>query len=214
MKKIGITGGIGSGKTAVTDYLEELGYTVLDADLMSRALTAPGGKGIPYIRKNFGDQFITAEGGMNRSKMRDLVFRDKSKLQLLEKGTTRILVESLASEAEKLEREGCEVLFFAVPLLMEMGKLSWYDSIWLVTASEETRIKRVISRDGVDRGDVLRIIKRQMPEDEKKKLASEVITNDGDLMELRDKINELLKKYDLIGYHEDPDVISKKNSNL
>lgn len=57
-------------------------------------------------------------------------------------------------------------------------------------------------------------MKRQMPEDEKKKLASEVITNDGDLMELRDKINELLKKYDLIGYHEDPDVISKKNSNL
>ena len=97
---------------------------------------------------------------------------------------------------------------------MEMGKLSWYDSIWLVTASDETRIKRVISRDGVDRGDVLRIIKRQMPEDEKKKLASEVITNDGDLMELRDKINELLKKYDLRDYHEDPDVISKKKSNL
>lgn len=197
MKKIGITGGIGAGKTAVTDHLQELGYTVIDTDRMARDMTAPGGKAIPYIREKFGDDLIDETGAMDRKKMRDLVFRDSKKLALLEQGTTMVLIEDLKELSRELEMKGNKVVFFAIPLLFEIGSSMEYDATWLVTADDETRIRRVMKRDGVDRDNVLRIMKKQMPEEEKRKLASDVIVNDGDLESLRVQVDKLLSKYGL-----------------
>ncbi len=197
MKKIGITGGIGAGKTAVTDHLQERGYIVIDTDQMSRDMTAPGGKAIPYIREKFGDDLIDETGAMNRKKMRDIVFRDSKKLALLEQGTTMVLIEDLKKLSHELELKGNRVVFYAIPLLFEIGSSMEYDATWLVTADDETRIRRVMKRDGVDRENVIRIMKKQMPEEEKKKLASDVIVNDGDLESLRRQVDELLSKYGL-----------------
>ncbi len=197
MKKIGITGGIGAGKTAVTDHLQELGYIVIDTDQMSRDMTAPGGKAIPYIREKFGDDLIDETGAMDRKKMRDLVFRDSKKLALLEQGTTMVLIKDLKKLSHELELKGNRVVFYAIPLLFEIGSSMEYDATWLVTADDETRIRRVMKRDGVDRENVIRIMKKQMPEEEKKKLASDVIVNDGDLESLRKQVDELLSKYGL-----------------
>ena len=95
MINIAITGGIGSGKTAVTNYLLSKGYTVVDADKMSREMTAAGGKAIPYIREKFGPSFILDDGSLDRARMRDLVFSDPSKKELLEEGTTKVVLEDI-----------------------------------------------------------------------------------------------------------------------
>ena len=102
MITIAITGGIGSGKTAVTDYLSKTGYTVVDADKMSREMTSAGGKAIPYIRKHFGPEYILEDGSLNRALMRDLVFKFPEKKKLLEEGTTKVVLEDI--EAIKKER--------------------------------------------------------------------------------------------------------------
>ena len=95
MITIAITGGIGSGKSEVTNYLISKGYTVVDADKMSREMTSAGGKAIPYIREHFGPAFILEDGSLNRAAMRDLVFRDPSKKKLLEEGTTKVVLADI-----------------------------------------------------------------------------------------------------------------------
>ena len=95
MINIAITGGIGSGKSEVTNYLSSKGYTIVDADRMSREMTSAGGKAIPYIREHFGESFILEDGSLDRAAMRDLVFREPAKKKLLEEGTTKAVRKSL-----------------------------------------------------------------------------------------------------------------------
>ena len=102
MITIAVTGGIGSGKTEVTNYLISKGFTVVDADKMSREMTSAGGKAIPFIIENFGQSFILEDGSMDRAAMRDLVFKHPEKKKLLEEGTTKVVLEDI--EAIKKER--------------------------------------------------------------------------------------------------------------
>ena len=139
MITIAVTGGIGSGKTQVTNYLISKGFTVVDADKMSREMTSAGGKAIPYIREHFGPEFILEDGSLDRAKMRDLVFKDPRKKSVLEEGTTKVVLEDI--EAIKREREASndKALFFDIPLLFETGSEGDYDAVWVVTADYDIR---------------------------------------------------------------------------
>ena len=192
MITIAITGGIGSGKTEVTNYLISKGFTVVDADAMSREMTSAGGKAIPYIREHFGPEFILPDGSLDRAAMRDLVFKNPSKKALLEEGTTKVVLEDI--EKIKAERAGCgdSALFFDIPLLFETGTEGDYDRVWVVTADYEIRKARVMARDNIDPGIIDLIMDSQHDEDQKAARADAVIKNNGSISELHDNVDALL----------------------
>ncbi|MBQ6313039.1 MAG: dephospho-CoA kinase, partial [Lachnospiraceae bacterium] len=150
MLTVAITGGIGSGKSTVTDYLLSRGFTVIDADKMSRELTSAGGRAIPYIREHFGDSFIAEDGSLDRVKMRDLVFRDPDARALLEAGTTQVVIEDINKIMEEKASHGDSVIFFDIPLLFEKHQEGNYDQIWVITADYNLRAERVMKRDNIE----------------------------------------------------------------
>lgn len=197
MLSIAITGGIGSGKSTVTEYLTRLGYIVVDADKMAREITAPGGKAIPYIREKFGESYIAADGSMDRAKMRDLIFSDYSKKRLLEQGTTKVVIDDIARIKQDAENNGVSAMFFDIPLLFENREQSNYDIVWVVTADHDTRCKRVMRRDGIAENVIELIIGSQKEDNEKIANADDVIYNNGTIVELHRLIDELIAKYNL-----------------
>ena len=198
MITIAITGGIGSGKTEVTNYLISKGFTVVDADKMSREMTSAGGKAIPYIIEHFGPSFILEDGSLDRAAMRDLVFKHPEKKILLEEGTTKVVLEDI--EAIKRERAASKdkALFFDIPLLFETGSEDDYDAVWVVTADYEVRKKRVMARDGIESSIIDLIMDSQEGEEKKVQLADQVIYNNGSLEDLRKTVDSTLKSYDLL----------------
>ena len=198
MIMIAITGGIGSGKTEVTNYIQSKGFTVVDADKMSREMTAAGGKAMPYILEHFGPSFILEDGSLDRAAMRDLVFKDPSKKRLLEEGTTKAVLKDI--EAIKKERAASndKALFFDIPLLFETGSEDDYDVVWVVTADYEVRKARVMARDSIDGGIIDLIMDSQAGENKKVQLADHVIRNNGTIEELRSAVDDALKQYGLL----------------
>lgn len=195
---IGLTGGIGSGKTAVSDLLGKLGAGVIDTDLISHQITAPGGKAIPLITKEFGADFIDPQGALDRPKMRALVFADSNARQALEKITHPLIQQETAKQAFELAKSGVPYLVFVVPLLIESG--SWVnliDYLIVVDCPEETQIQRVMHRSNMTRLDVENILKAQTSRKVRLAAANAVIENQGSLDELKSEVlklhQELLK---------------------
>ena len=197
MITIAITGGIGSGKTEITNYLISKGYTVVDADKMSREMTSAGGKAIPYIREHFGPSFIMEDGSLDRAAMRDLVFRDPAKKKLLEEGTTQVVLADI--EAIKKERAASndKALFFDIPLLFETGSEDDYDAVWVVTADYEIRKARIMARDNIDESIIDLIMDSQEDEEKKAGMADQVIYNNGSVGDLRTAVDAVLRSYGL-----------------
>ena len=189
---IGLTGGIGSGKTAVSDMLGELGAGIIDTDLISHQITAPGGKAIPLIAKAFGADFIDPQGALIRSKMRALVFEDPSARKVLEQITHPLIQEETSEQALKLAKSGAPYLVFVVPLLIESG--SWVkliDYLVVVDCSEETQIQRVMHRNNMARSDVENVLKAQTSRNARLAAANAVIENQGGLDELKSEVLKL-----------------------
>jgi dephospho-CoA kinase len=189
---IGLTGGIGSGKTAVSDLLGELGAGIIDTDLISHQITAPGGKAIPLISKAFGADFIDSQGALNRPKMRTLVFGDPSARQVLEQITHPLIQEETAQQAFQLAKSGVPYLVFVVPLLIESG--SWIkliDYLVAVDCPESTQIQRVMHRNNMTRSEVENILKAQTSRDTRLAAANAVIENQGSLDELKPEVLNL-----------------------
>ena len=197
MINIAITGGIASGKTQVTNYLISKGYTVVDADRMSREMTAPGGKAMPYILEHFGPSFILEDGSLDRAAMRDLVFRDPSWKSVLEEGTAKVVLEDIEAIKKERAASGDKVLFFDIPLLFETGSEDDYDAVWVVTADYEIRKRRIMERDGIDDSLIDLIMDSQEGEEKKVRLADNVIYNNGTLDELRESVDRTLRSYGL-----------------
>ena len=196
MLTVGITGGIGSGKSTVSSYLREKGYPVIDADAVSRALTAPGGEALPALREAFGDEIFFPDGALDRRRTAAFVFSDPEKKKQLEAIVTARVIDAIREQIAAFRAEGkCAILFLDAPLLFESGCDTLADRIWTVTAREEIRIARVLSRDGMTREEVLARMRAQMPEEEKIRLSDEVLDNSGDLDALYARIDDLLVDY-------------------
>ncbi|MBU3637714.1 dephospho-CoA kinase [Polynucleobacter sp. es-MAR-4] len=192
MPLIGLTGGIGSGKTAVSDLLGEFGAGIIDTDLISHQITAPGGKAIPLIEKAFGVDFIDPEGALIRSKMRTLVFEDSSARQALEQITHPLIQQETAKQAFGLAKSGVPYLVFVVPLLIESG--SWIkliDYLVVVDCSEETQIQRVMHRNNIARSEVENILKAQTSRNARLAAANAVIENQGSMDTLKSEVLSL-----------------------
>ena len=192
MKNIAVTGGIGAGKSTVTDYLIDKGYTVIDADKMSREMTSAGGKAMPYILEHFGASYVNEDGSLNRAAMRDLVFRDTTAKELLEEGTTKVVLEDIEKIRKQKEAEGASVLFYDIPLLFETGQQDNYDAVWVVTADYEKRKERIMARDGIDPSIIDMIIGSQADEDHKIANCDVVFYNNSTVDELYAEVEEAL----------------------
>ena len=186
--RLGLTGGIGSGKSTVAGMLQELGATLIDADALSRASTAADGAAMATIRAVFGPDFITPDGALDRDRMRALVFADPAARQRLE----AIVHPIVQAEIDRLcaaMTGGCAVL--DLPLLIESS--AWrerVDTVWVVDCSADTQIRRVMQRNGWTREQVLAVIRNQASREQRLAAADTVIPNeDGSLEELRAEIS-------------------------
>lgn len=195
MKIIGLTGGIGTGKSTVSAYLKEKGCVILDADKMSRQLTAPGGAALPEIRKTFGDEVFFEDGTLDRKKLGSIVFNDKEKLKSLEKLTTEKVVEQTVDGLVRLRKADYSgIVIIDAPLLFECNMQELAQESWLVTTDLEVRIERIMKRDGLDRQSILDRINNQMSDDEKRAIADYVIDNSGSLEDLYRQIEHLIER--------------------
>lgn len=198
MKIIGLTGGIGTGKSTVSDYLRKKGCIIIDADAVSREMTAPGGIALPEIREKFGDEYFDEEGNLLRRKMADLVFSNPEKKKLLESIVTdRVLdrITEFAARYRNCDEPGIAVV--DAPLLFEGGADALTDSVWLVTAEMNVRIERVLKRDNTDRASVEARIANQMDEDEKIRRSDVIIDNSSDLKHLYVQLDRLIERENL-----------------
>lgn len=177
MYKIGLTGGIGSGKSRVADMLAEWGAAVIDTDVIAHELTAPGGAAIEPIRQHFGPDVIAATGALDRLAMRNLVFESPEARQQLE-ALLHPMIGAVTKQRADTAR-GC-YLVFVVPLLVESGR--WrdrVDRICVVDCDTETQFRRVQARSGLTREAIARIIEAQVSRETRLAAADDVILNDG-----------------------------------
>ena len=190
---IGLTGGIGSGKTFISDIFASLGATIVDADVISRGLTVPGGEGIEPIRQQFGDAYITAEGTLDRAKMREHVFQNpEARLQL--ESILHPLIRDICFR-EASEATG-DYVIFANPLLLDQP--IWKDMgtrILVVDCPEELQVQRVIKRSGLTAEQAKAIIAAQTTRQHRLSKADDVIVNDRDADTIRQEIEKLHADY-------------------
>ena len=193
MDIIGLTGGIGSGKSTATDYVKNKGFLVIDADEIAREITKPGGKILIRLIENFGDEFLDENGELRRRALGNHIFGDKRKENLLNEITHTEIINEIKSRLRKAYNEGQTKVFIDIPLLFEVGMDAWCTDTWLITCDEELRIKRVMKRDNIDEKNVRERIESQMDDESKYKKAKYIIYNSGTKEELYQKIDELLK---------------------
>ena len=189
----GLTGGTGSGKTTVAEYLKESGCEVVDADIIAREVTAKDSPVLATLAEVFGADILDENGELIRKKLGSIVFGDKEKLTRL----NEIMREALDTRFRKALAEAGEKrlyskVFFDAPALYETNRESFVDKVWVVAADRETRIARIMKRDGLTREQVLERMDSQLPEEEKIKRADVVIYNDGTLEDLRNKVADAL----------------------
>ncbi len=192
--RVGLSGGIGSGKSTVAALFAELGVPIIDSDAIAHALTQPGGFAISLILKVFGEEYVTAEGALDRARMRELVFATPRAKQELEAILHPLILSRMLEAAEAAGDAPYEIL--VVPLLFESaGFRGVVDRALVVDCAEETQIARAMARSGLSREAVLAIMAGQLARSERLKRADDVIENDGTLEQLRPKVADLHRFY-------------------
>ena len=193
-KKIGLTGGLASGKTTVSDCFKKLGTQVIDADIISHEVTEPSGSAFEEILSEFGSEILDEKGLINRKKMRAIIFNDPSQKKILE----NIIHPKVRDEMfQRINKSDDHYLIVSVPLLVETGMHQIMDRNLLVDCSEDTQIERLMHRDKITLNEARAILKNQASRSDRKKIADDLIVNENNvtLIELENEVLELHKYY-------------------
>ena len=174
---IGVTGGIGSGKSTVSSFLEKLGVPVIDADDISRNLLKPGGKALAEVVAAFGSELIDSNGQLDRKALGEIVFSDSNKLKVLNAIVHKYVAEEIDNRIKCYKTEGFSRIVVDAPLPIEHGFLDLCDIVWTVHADEEIRIKRIMKRSGMTREEAIARINSQITERQYIEIATTVIYN-------------------------------------
>lgn len=189
---VGITGGIGSGKSAVTLRFEQLGITVVDADLASRVIVAPGGSALTAIAEHFGDEILLSDGSLDRAALRQRVFADESQRRWLEQLTHPLIGEEIRKQLARTSSAYC---ILSSPLLLETSQKQMADCVVVVDVPEAVQLQRTVARDSNSEEQVRRIMAAQMGREQRLEQADIVIDNSKSLAELDEIVAELHKEF-------------------
>lgn len=191
-KVIGLTGGIGSGKSVVSCYLEEMGYPIIDADIVAREVVKPNSEGLNALVRIFKQDILTEAGELNRQALGKLIFKDEEKRQVVNDLLHPLIEQIIAKRLETL-KEKYEMIFLVVPLFFEAGYAKYADEVWYIHTSQALRETRVCERDHINLAYARRKIGSQLTlEDIQKQYQVTVIDNEGSIEDLKRKIDALL----------------------
>lgn len=189
---IGLTGGIGSGKTAVSDIFEELGIGIVDADLASRVVVEKGRPSLEEIAKHFGQGILTEAGELDRAKLREIIFNSDEEKNWLESLLHPVIAKQIQ---EELKASSSPYTILVSPLLLETNQKDFCNKVLVVDVPVETQIERTLKRDDVSLEQVHSIIKAQISRDKRLELADEVIVNDKSLEDLQLAVSKLHQQF-------------------
>ncbi|HHU32097.1 MAG: dephospho-CoA kinase [Zhaonellaceae bacterium] len=195
MKVIGLTGGIASGKSTVSNKLRELGAVIVDADAISREVVKKDGPVWHKIKEHFGSSVLLPSGEINRKALGNIIFNNSEARNVLNSITHPEIFKRAKEKIKALQKSGSKVIVFDVPLLIESGYHTMVDKIWLVYCSKETQIKRLMTRNGLSREEAISRIESQLPLEEKLRYADEIINTEGSLSETEHQVQKLWFRY-------------------
>jgi dephospho-CoA kinase len=196
MKVIGLTGGIGSGKSTVSRILSGLGAKIIDADLVSREIMSKGQEAYNEIVGYFGENILDERGEIDRKRLGLIVFEDAQKLKKLNEITHPKIIEKIKAMIMEAKKENYKVIVVDAALLIETGLYQMMDEIWMVVVDIETQIKRIMKRDGFSYEEALKRIRSQMPLEEKIKYADFIINNSKTLEKTEEQVKLLWSRFD------------------
>jgi len=197
MKVIGLTGGMGSGKSTVSQFLSELGAVILNADEVGHKALKPDTDIWHKVIAAFGRQIVTPNGNIDRKKLGDIVFGNPESLSRLNQIMHPRMYALVKAQLEEYQRQGRRVVVLEAPLLLEAGWTSLVDEVWVTTSPEATVLKRLEERTGLSQAESLTRIRSQLPSAERVRHADVVINTDCDLDELKSKVKELWQRLEL-----------------
>jgi dephospho-CoA kinase len=192
-KLVGLTGGIGTGKSVVARMIRDLGVPVIDADLLARQVVEPGQPAHAEIVAAWPD-VVERGGTIDRKKLAERIFADAAARAWLEAITHPRITERALAQADEFRRQGSQVAFLEAALLIETGLHRRLDGLVVVVASEEQQLSRVMARDGCSRGQALARLRAQLPLGEKRRVATEVIDNSGDEAATQRQVEALVRR--------------------
>ena len=196
-KIIGITGGIASGKSTVTNFLRQKGFEVVDADAHVHQLQKSGGRLYQILVEHFGEKILLENGELNRPLLASLIFSNSEEQEWSKETQGQIIREELGSLRDKLAQTE-DVFFMDIPLLFEQEYASWFDETWLVYVSRDTQLDRLMKRDYLTIEDAQARLASQWSLEEKKRLASHILDNNGSREQMLSQVTSLLQGGDTL----------------
>ena len=191
-KIIGITGGIASGKSTVTNFLRQKGFQVVDADALVHQLQKPGGRLFKALVQHFGQEIILENGELNRPLLASLIFSNPEEREWSKRTQGEIIREELAVLRDQLAQT--EAIFFMdIPLLFEQDYSDWFDETWLVYVDRDVQVERLMKRDHLSKDEAESRLAAQWPIENKKDLASHILDNNGNQNQLLSQVHILLE---------------------
>lgn len=191
MYKIGLTGGIASGKSTVSNWLRDKGAPIIDADIVAREVVEPGTPGLKALAAEFGDEIITPAGTLNRPKLGSIIFNDEAKRKRTNEILHGFIKQRIDELADNFAREGFKAVIYDIPLLIETNWYKEMDEVWLVAIDEDVQTARLQERNGYTLDEAKARIASQMPLAEKKTYSHVVIDNNGTLADLAAQLEDL-----------------------
>lgn len=199
MRIVGITGGIGSGKSTVTEYLKGKGFQVVDADLVARKIVEPGTEVLGELVSFFGNAILKPDGSLNRKKLAELAFANSAQKSALDRITHGAILKNILSQIKEIQTlQNPDLVFVDAALMIETGLYKKMDEVWLITAHETLRIQRVAARDRLDAERVKKRIRTQMSDEQKAPYSFRIINNSGTKIELYDTLEKILRDYETV----------------
>lgn len=195
MFKIGLTGGIASGKSTVLTYFKDKGIPYIDADIVAREVVEPGTEGLQAIVETFGSNVLHADGTLNREALGAIVFHNEEKRQLLNSCLKTHIRNRIMELTSQYEQGNTPILIYDIPLLIEGEWYTMMDEVWLVYVNETTQIERLMSRNGYTREDALARINSQMRLDDKRAYADIIVDNNGTPYDLLARLNSIWEEH-------------------
>ncbi|EAG2314862.1 dephospho-CoA kinase [Listeria monocytogenes] len=194
-KTIGLTGSVATGKSTVSNMIQQAGIPLVDADIAARKVVEPGTEGLKEIVAYFGEEILLVDGTLNRAKLGEIIFKDKEKREKLNEITHPRVKDYMLEARERFFGAGEELVFFDIPLLFESHLESLVDQIVVVWTTPETELKRLMERNNITKEDALRRIESQMGIDEKARKADFVIDNNESLEKTQKQVYTFIERF-------------------